>query len=300
MDFANAFTVDVEEHFQVSAFEGTIDRRQWSSLPSRVVANTRRLLELLDCHGVKGTFFILGWVAQRHAFLVREIESAGHEIASHGFWHRLIYEQTPDEFRADIRLARDVLQDIVGHRVTAYRAPSFSVTRRSLWSLEILVEEGFEIDSSVFPVYHDRYGIPDAPTGLHRIDTAAGPLWEFPPAVARVAGMRTPVGGGGYFRIYPWPCTRALLRRVQTREQRFMSYIHPWEVDPEQPRIAVKSRLSRFRHYFNLSRTEARLSAMLRQFRFAPLSEIVRAAASDPSGCIDSPSVGASALKHAV
>jgi polysaccharide deacetylase family protein (PEP-CTERM system associated) len=277
MNFTNAFTVDVEEHFQVSAFEATVHRDQWSGLPSRVVANTKRLLALLDRHAVKGTFFVLGWTAKRHPALVQDIEAAGHEIASHGFWHRIVYGQSPDEFREDIRLGRDVLQDIVGHRVIAYRAPSFSITRRSLWAREILVEEGFEVDSSVFPVHHDRYGIPDAPLEIHRIETPSGPLWEFPPSVACLGGMRLPVGGGGYFRLYPLSVTTVLLRRIHRLERRpFMFYIHPWEVDPEQPRIAVKSRISRFRHYCNLSSTEAKLSALLDQFRFAPMGEVLR------------------------
>jgi polysaccharide deacetylase family protein (PEP-CTERM system associated) len=276
VEFVNAFTIDVEEHFQVSAFEVAIPREQWDKLPSRVVANTRRLLALLDCHGVKATFFVLGWTAKRHPALVREIEAAGHEIASHGFWHRIIYEQSPAEFRADIRLGRDVLQDIVGRRVTAYRAPSFSITRRSLWAREILVEEGFEVDSSVFPVRHDRYGIPDAPLDIHCIDTPAGPLWEFPPSVARVGGMRLPVGGGGYFRLYPLRLTTALLRRIHRVDRRpFLFYVHPWEVDPSQPRIAARSWLSRFRHYIHLSGTEAKLSALFQQFRFAPLGEVI-------------------------
>jgi polysaccharide deacetylase family protein (PEP-CTERM system associated) len=276
MEFTNAFTVDVEEHFQVSAFEKAVDRRRWDEFPSRVVANTRRMLELLDRYSVRGTFFVLAWVAERNQKLVREIEAAGHEIASHGYWHRIVYGQTPEEFRADIRRGRDVLQDIVGHRITAYRAPSFSITRRSTWAIEILAEEGFEIDSSIFPIYHDRYGIPDAPLEPHRIDTRSGPLWEFPPSVAQVAGLRVPVGGGGYFRIYPFALSAALLRRIHRRDRRsFMFYIHPWEIDPEQPRVAVNSRLSRFRHYFNLRGTEARLAKLFERFRFAPVGEII-------------------------
>jgi len=277
VEFVNAFTVDVEEHFQVSAFEATIPRERWGDFPSRVVANTQRLLALLDSHAVKATFFVLGWTAKRYPGLVREIEAAGHEIASHGFWHRIVYDQSPSAFREDVRLGRDVLQDIVGHRVTTYRAPSFSITRRSLWAREILVEEGFDVDSSVFPIHHDRYGIPDAPLDIHRIDTPAGPLWEFPPSVVRIGGMRLPVGGGGYFRLYPLCWTTALLRRIHQFDQRpFLFYMHPWEVDPCQPRIPVKSWLSRFRHYVNLSGTEAKLSALFRQFRFAPMAEVIR------------------------
>ncbi len=277
MEILNAFTVEVEEHFQVSAFESTISRDQWASFPSRVVANTRRLLALLDRRAVKATFFVLGWTAKRHPALVREIEAAGHEIASHGFWHRLVYDQTPDEFREDIRLGRDVLQDIVGHRVTTYRAPSFSITRRSMWAREILVEEDFEVDSSVFPVHHDRYGVPDAPLDIHCIDTPAGPLWEFPPSVARIGGLRLPVGGG-YFRLYPLRWTFALLRRIHRVDRRpFMFYMHPWEVDPDQPRISVASWRSRFRHYVGLASTERKLERLLAEFRFGRVRDVMQA-----------------------
>lgn len=277
MEIVNALTIDVEEHFQVSAFETTVSRAQWDGFPSRVAANTRRLLALLAGQGVHATFFIVGWTARRQPQLVREIVAAGHEIASHGFWHRLVYEQSPAEFREDLRLGRDVLQDILGRRVTAYRAPSFSITRRSLWAREILVEEGFDADSSVFPIRHDRYGIPDAPFDIHRVDTPAGPLWEFPPSVARVGGLRIPVGGGGYFRLCPLSWTTALMRRIHRLEGRpLMFYAHPWEVDPGQPPIQVKSRLARFRHYVNLSSTETKLALLLQRFRFAPMGEVLR------------------------
>ena len=193
----NAFTVDVEDYYQVSAFEKHVDRVDWDRYESRVGPNTRRLLDLLDHHQVQATFFVLGWVAQRQPDLVRDIHRRGHEIGSHGYWHRLIYDQSPQEFRDDLRQSRDVLDSILGTPVTAYRAPSFSITSRSRWALEILGEEGFLVDSSVFPIHHDRYGIPGAPRRLHRIATASGTLWEFPPSVARLARLNIPVGGGG-------------------------------------------------------------------------------------------------------
>ncbi|MCD4726621.1 MAG: polysaccharide deacetylase family protein, partial [Pirellulales bacterium] len=193
----NVFTVDVEDYFQVSAFEKHVRRDQWDQWESRVVSNTHHILQLLDRHHVRATFFVLGWVAQRHPRLVREIHACGHEIGSHGYWHRLVYQQTPEEFRTDLRRSRDALQETLGRPVTAYRAASFSITRQSLWALEILVEEGFLVDSSVFPIRHDRYGIPGAEPGPHRLETPAGSLWEFPPSVARLAGMNLPVGGGG-------------------------------------------------------------------------------------------------------
>ena len=213
----NAFTVDVEDYFQVSAFEKHIPRDQWDRWESRVEANTHRMLQLLDRHGVKATFFVLGWLGERYPQLVRDIHSCGHEIGSHGYWHRLIYRQSPAEFRADLRRSRDVLQDAIGQPVTAHRAASFSITKQSLWALEILVEEGFLVDSSIFPVRHDRYGIPGAEPRLHRLTTTAGYLWEFPPSVVRFAGLNVPVGGGGYFRLYPLSVDRVLSSQNQPR-----------------------------------------------------------------------------------
>jgi polysaccharide deacetylase family protein (PEP-CTERM system associated) len=281
----NAFTVDVEDYFQVSAFEKHIPRDQWDRWESRVEANTHRILQLLDRHGVKATFFVLGWIAERYPELVREIHACGHEIGSHTYWHRLIYEQTPAEFRADLRRSRDVLQATIGQPVTAHRAASFSITKQSLWALEILVEEGFLVDSSVFPIHHDRYGIPGAEPRLHRLITAAGPLWEFPPSVARFAGLNVPVSGGGYFRLYPLPWTLYCLRRInRVQRQPFVVYFHPWEFDPGQPRIRA-SQLSRFRHYVNLSRNQRKLDGLLRRFHFGRLYDaIARQAARDDPG----------------
>jgi len=277
MDLVNAFTVDVEDYFGVTAFEKDIRRDQWDQYDSRVVANTQRILRLLDRHEVKATFYILGWVAQQHPHLVSEIHSAGHEIGSHGFWHRLIYNQTPDEFRKDLQQSRDVLTDIIGESILAYRAPSFSITRRSRWALDILVEEGFRYDSSIFPIHHDRYGIPDAKPGIHRLDTSAGPIWEFPPSVAQFGRLNLPVSGGGYFRLYPLSWTTYCLARINRRAGRpFMFYVHPWEVDPQQPHLPVGTRASQFRHRVNLASTERKLGRLLQTFRFGPLGEVIR------------------------
>jgi len=274
-EILNAFTVDVEDYFQVSAFEKQVRRDQWDRWESRVEANTHRILRLLDQHGVKATFFVLGWIAERYPQLVRDIHARGHEIGSHGYWHCLIYEQTPEEFRADLRRSRDVLQEAIGQPVTAHRAASFSITKRSLWALEILVEEGFLVDSSVFPIHHDRYGIPGAERKLHRMTTASGPLWEFPPAVARFAGLNVPVSGGGYFRLYPLPWTVYCLRRInRVQQQPFIFYAHPWEFDPDQPRIRA-SWLSRSRHYMNLSKNHRKLDGLLRRFCFGRLSDVI-------------------------
>jgi polysaccharide deacetylase family protein (PEP-CTERM system associated) len=276
MPLLNAFTVDVEDYYQVTAFERSIDRSDWEQHESRVVDNTRRVLDLLDRHDTKATFFVLGWIAQRRPDLVREIHRRGHEIGSHGYWHRLIYQQSPDEFRADLRLSRDALQDAVGVPILAYRAPSFSITKQSIWALQILAEEGFLMDSSVFPIHHDRYGIPGARPDVHQIDTPAGSLWEFPMSIARLGWMNLPVGGGGYFRLYPLRWTLHMLARINSAHHRsFTCYVHPWELDPGQPRLRAGSRISRVRHYVNLASTEKKLNVLLKSFRFGRLCDFL-------------------------
>ena len=279
-DIINAFTVDVEDYYQVSGFERDIRRDQWDQYESRVVANTERILALLKRHNVKATFFVLGWVADKHPQLVRDIHQAGHEIGSHGYWHRLIFDQSPEEFRTDLRQSRDVLQNIVKRPVTTYRAPSFSITKRSLWALDILAEEGFRIDSSIFPIRHDRYGICNGKRGIHSIPTSCGPLWEAPPSVARIARMNLPISGGGYFRLYPFRMSMHLLARHNARTQHpFMFYVHPWEIDPQQPRLRAGSAISRSRHRINLARNESKLDRLLPAFRFGRLSDVVEGVA---------------------
>jgi polysaccharide deacetylase family protein (PEP-CTERM system associated) len=276
MPLLNAFTVDVEDYYHVSAFERSIARGDWEQYDSRVANNTLRILDLLDRHDTKATFFVLGWIAKRRPELVREIHRRGHEIGSHGYWHRLIYEQSPKEFRDDLRLSRDVLRDAIGGPILAYRAPSFSITRRSLWALEILAEEGFLMDSSVFPIHHDRYGIPGARPEMHQIDTPAGSLWEFPMSIVRLGWMNLPVGGGGYFRLYPLRWTLHMLSRINSTHQRsFTCYVHPWELDPGQPRLRAGSPISRARHYLNLSTTEKKLGVLLKTFRFGRLCDFL-------------------------
>ena len=277
MSVLNAFTVDVEDYFQVSAFERHIGREQWNDCQCRVVPSTQRILRLLERYQVRGTFFILGWVAERFPQLVREIDRAGHEIGSHSYWHRLVYDLTPEQFRADLQRSRDALQQIIGQEVTAYRAPSFSITERSLWALEILVQEGFTADSSIFPIYHDRYGIPSAEHRIHDLQVPAGSLREFPPSVVSWGRMNFPVSGGGYFRLYPWQLTRCALQAINGRGRPFTFYLHPWEVDPEQPRLAAGTRLGRLRHYVNLNGTERKLEQLLQAFRFGPQREVLAA-----------------------
>jgi polysaccharide deacetylase family protein (PEP-CTERM system associated) len=270
----NAITIDVEDYYHVSAFEGRIDRSQWAGMASRVEIGMARVLDVLDRAHVRGTFFFLGWLAERQPELVREVCRAGHEIGCHSYWHRLVYEQTPEEFRADLRRARDVLQEMVGSPVIAYRAPSFSITRRSLWALDVLVEEGFRIDSSIYPIVHDRYGIPGAPLEPHRLRCPAGELVEFPAPACRLLGRTIPVGGGGYFRLYPYGWTRRGLRRINAAGRPAAVYLHPWEFDSEQPRVAC-GRLTAFRHYVGLRHTQARLARLLGDFSFGTISEAV-------------------------
>jgi polysaccharide deacetylase family protein (PEP-CTERM system associated) len=272
----NAFTVDVEDYFHVSAYAGVIDREQWAALPSRVARNTDRIIELLADADVRGTFFVLGWVAQRHPEVVRRIVAAGHEVACHGLTHDLVYRQGRDKFRAETSRAKALIEDAAGTAVSGYRAASFSITRASLWALDCLAELGFRYDSSIFPVLHDRYGIPDAPRQPFEYRTAAGhSIVEFPMATVSVGRWRIPVGGGGYFRIYPYAVTRTALRRINRRDGRpFVFYTHPWEVDPDQPTFDA-GRLSNFRHRANLARCHRRLRRLLADFRFAPLGRVL-------------------------
>jgi polysaccharide deacetylase family protein (PEP-CTERM system associated) len=274
MTVPNALTVDVEDYFHVAALAPSIPRESWDSRESRVVANTHRLLSLFAQFRVKGTFFVLGWVAERHPQLVKDIAADGHEIACHGFSHTLVYEQKPEVFREETLRSKNLLEDITGTRISGYRAASYSVVRESLWALDILVELGFTYDSSIFPVHHDRYGIPDAERAPHRMPTPKGKsIVEWPLATANIFGLRLPVAGGGYFRLLPYWLSQWGLASINRREQRpFIFYLHPWEVDPAQPRVPA-SRLSRFRHYTNLEKCEERLRRLLGDFRFGTAKE---------------------------
>jgi polysaccharide deacetylase family protein (PEP-CTERM system associated) len=269
----NALTIDVEDYYQVSGFENCVSRDQWPDFESRVVASTHRILQALNDASVRGTFFVLGWIADRHPKLIRTIQEAGHDMGCHSYWHRLVYNQTPAEFREDLRRARDVLEEITGQAIVAYRAPSFSITRRSLWALDILIEEGFRFDSSIYPTHHDRYGIAGAPNWPHQVVRPAGTLWEFPMAIYRCFGYPLPIGGGGYLRLYPYGFTRHGLRAINAEGRPFVVYLHPWELDPEQPRLRP-GKLKGFRHYVNLHRTESRLRRLLQDFRFDSLREV--------------------------
>ena len=271
----NAMSIDVEDYFQVSAFDGVVPRTRWDSMESRVVANTDRLLAIFDEFRVRSTFFVLGWVGKRHPDLVSRIAGAGHEVASHGYAHRLIYDQTPAAFRADVRRAKGTLEQAAGRRVTGYRAPSFSITTRSLWALDILAEEGYTYDSSIFPIKHDRYGIPTSGRRPYRIDRGTHSLIEVPGSTTRVGPMNLPVAGGGYFRLLPYWWTRWGISRVNRLEGRAaVFYLHPWEIDADQPRLPA-GRLTRFRHYRNIAHTEARLRQLLTDFKFDAIDTVV-------------------------
>jgi len=272
----HALSFDVEEHFQVAAFWSDERRRNWESYESRVERNVEKILALLSLHGVQATFFVLGWVALRHPNLVKAIVRQGHEIASHGFSHEMIISQQPSEFREDIRKSKEIIENITGRAVHGYRAPSFTITPQTQWALQILVEEGYLYDSSVFPIQHDRYGMPGANPWCHRIETEAGSLWEVPPSTLKVGPIRIPIAGGGYFRLFPYPVLRRLLTRAAADGHPLIMYLHPWELDPDQPRMAG-SFVSKFRHYLNLQKTEARLHQLLTDFMFATIREAVEA-----------------------
>ena len=275
MTTLNAITCDVEDYYQVENLAEIVARDDWDAMASRLALNTGRVLDLLAEAGVQGTFFILGWCAEREPEVVRRIADAGHEIASHGYGHRMITEQTPDEFRADVRRAKRLLEDIAGTEVVGYRAPTFSITERTRWAADVLAEEGYTYDSSVFPIRHDRYGIPDAPRFLHVMGGSNGHrLVEFPPTTFRVLGCNLPVAGGGYLRLFPVHLIGAALRRVSRQGHPVIVYFHPWELDPDQPRFPVRG-LRRFRHYVNLGRTAAKLRYLLRTLDFASARAVV-------------------------
>lgn len=272
----NALTVDLEEYFQVSNFDRVVLREQWDSLPSRLREQTTRLLDLFEASEHRATFFVLGWVAERHAALLREIRTRGHEVACHGYSHELVYQLGPERFRKDLRRARAALEDACGAAVDAYRAPSYSITRDSLWALRILVEEGFTLDSSIFPIRHPRYGIPGFFREPVHLDLGDGLyLSEFPLTTLRLGPVLLPLAGGAYLRFLPAPLFRWGFQRLVQARQATVLYLHPWEIDPTQPRQKVGWRI-RINHYYNLSRTEERLRWLLTHFPFSPLGESLR------------------------
>lgn len=273
----NALTVDVEDYFQVAALSEAVEVKDWPSMEYRVEANTDKLLELFDARQTKATFFTLGWVAERSPALVRRIQQAGHEIASHGYSHQLVYNQSPEVFRDETRKSKQLLEDITGEPINGYRAASYSITAESRWALDILCEEGFTWDSSIFPVHHDRYGMPGTPHQPYLLEAPSGGiLKEFPLSTCPVGNYRMPIAGGGYFRLYPYALSRWGLGKINRAGQPFIFYLHPWEVDPGQPRLKV-SAFSRFRHYNNLSVCYDRLRRLLGDFQFGSVSDVMDA-----------------------
>ncbi len=269
---AHNFTVDVEEYFHASAFEPYLSRDRWALTESRLVPSMARLLKLLDGHGVRGTFFTLGIVAEQHPQLVRDIAGAGHEIASHGWDHRRITDQTRDEFRESLRRSKCLLEDLGGARILGFRAPSFSITRGREWALDVLIEEGYSYDSSLFPVRRPGYGYGGGKRDSHRLDRQSGSLLEVPPTTLRRFGMTIPTGGGAYFRFLPYKLFRLGLEDAERRGTVGTFYIHPWELDADQPRVSVPAWV-RVRHYWGLQRTETRLHRLLSEFRFTSIRQ---------------------------
>lgn len=272
----NVLSVDVEDYFHVAALSETIKMDDWSGISPRVVDNTRRLLDLFDRHQVKATHFVLGWVAERFPDLIKEIDARGHEVASHGYSHQLVYDQTPETFYNETVRSKEILENILGKAIIGYRAASYSITNKSLWALDILHDLGFIYDSSIFPIRHDRYGIPDAEPLPHKLKTPKGNhIVEFPLTTSSVLGIKVPAAGGGYFRLYPYAFSKYLLSKVQKSNKPIVFYLHPWEIDHAQPRVKV-SALSTFRHYNNLDKCEQRLEKLLEDFSFATMSEVLK------------------------
>jgi polysaccharide deacetylase family protein (PEP-CTERM system associated) len=269
----NAMSVDVEDYFQVSAFEAHVSREDWNHRTLRVEGNVDRILALFDAHGVKATFFTLGWIAERCPQMVTRIVAEGHELASHGYDHTRVTQQDADTFRDDVVRTRGVLEDLGGTAVLGYRAASYSIGESNLWALDVLAETGHRYSSSIYPIRHDLYGIPDAPR--FAFETRPGDLLELPVSTVQVSGRRIPCGGGGFFRLFPYALSRAMIHRVNRVDQQpTIFYFHPWEVDPEQPKLSGLGLKTRVRHYLNLDRTSARLSRLLEDFRWAPLRDV--------------------------
>lgn len=269
------FTVDVEEYFQVSALEDVVPRARWDFLESRVADSVHRILDLLAQYEARGTFFVVGWLANRHPDLVRTIARAGHEIGSHSWDHVRVTQQTPEQFRVSVRQSKYLLEDLADAPVLGFRAPSFSIVPGREWALDILLEEGYRYDSSLFPIRRPGYGFPNGGRGPHVLSRPDGFLLEFPPSTVRWCGLNLPAGGGAYFRCLPYGLVRAALRDCERRDRPGTFYIHPWELDPGQPRFRT-SRLTQLRHYTGLAGTEARLHRLLSEFRFTTIASTVK------------------------
>lgn len=275
----NALTIDLEDWFQVAAFFPYISYQQWDEINrqnSRIEANTERLLAILESRKLKATFFVLGWIAERYPVLVRKVAESGHEIACHGYSHQLVYNQTPEVFRSETRSAKRLLEDITGAAVEGYRASTYSITPKSLWAMDILLEEGFRYDSSLFPVRHPQYGFPGSPRVPHVLTAPCGAqIVEFPLSTAKFLGINFPVAGGGYFRQFPYRYTHMGFKSLNARGTPGIFYLHPWELDPGQPRVAGLNKLTRIRHYRNLDKAEERFKQLLKDFPFTTVQRVL-------------------------
>ena len=279
-NFTNALTIDVEDYFQVSALAPYISRSEWDSRECRIERNVDRILAMLDDHDTQATFFTLGWIAERYPQLIRRIEAQGHEIASHGYGHQRASDLNEAAFRADIETAKKILEDLCGKAVNGYRAPSFSIGAANLWAFEILARAGYRYSSSIYPIRHDHYGMPESPRFAHHVHDT---LLELPITTLRLFNRNLPSSGGGYFRLLPYAVSRWMLQRVNTREQESaIFYFHPWEIDVDQPRIAGIDRRTRFRHYLNIDRMEQRLACLLRDFRWGRMDHVFLNRAAPP------------------
>jgi polysaccharide deacetylase family protein (PEP-CTERM system associated) len=271
----HVLSFDVEEHFQVAAFWSAARRREWNQLASRVERNTRKVTELLSEHSTKATFFVLGWVAERYPEMVRNLVQQGHEIASHGYGHELVHTQTPAQFREDVRHSKRILEDLTGRQVMGYRAPSFSITPRTQWAISILIEEGYRYDSSIYNRFRGAQGSTVDVAGPYQLETEAGTIWEVSPSTMNACGLQLPVAGGGYFRLLPYAASKMFLKRLEKQGAQLVMYFHPWELDPDQPRMDGPL-LSKVRHYLNLDKTEQRLKLLLGDFHFTPINEVIQ------------------------
>ena len=273
MTITNAISIDVEDYFQVSAFEHTIDRKDWDQLEHRVSANVTQIIQLLKSADVKATFFVLGWVAERYPEIVKSIIEHGHELASHGYGHQRVSDLSRVEFKQDLIYAKEILENLSGVEIKGYRAPSYSIGKDNIWALEVLAETGHQYSSSIYPIQHDHYGYPDAPRFAFK-DTNTG-LIEIPISTMKFMNRLFPAGGGGFFRFYPYQITRKIIQRVNKLDnQPTIFYFHPWEIDPGQPRQDNAPLKSRFRHYLNLHKTEDRLTSLLQDFTWGRVDEV--------------------------
>lgn len=280
----NAITIDVEDYFMVSAFAGEVKFEDWHAFECRVERNTKKILDMLDRLDIRATFFILGWVAENYPQLVKDICNRGHEIGSHGYAHRIIYHLSPREFAEDTKKSRKLLEDITGDAIKGYRAASYSITKKSMWALDILIEEGFTYDSSIFPIYHDRYGIPEACRFQHIIQRKGGSLLEIPPSTIRSLGKNIPVAGGGYLRLLPLNFVKRSIAAINNKEkQPAIIYFHPWEFDPEQPKVK-SSLITHLRHHVNIDKTQAKVEKLLKTFNFGPVRDVFEVHRSQSAG----------------